>query len=265
MTQSFSPIPFPSYKTPPINEVVCGMRFTTPNKLLIPHIGLLWNKISDDYPNIKHAAPISSDQGEVPIDLATGFPLQRIWFINKSDDQLIQFQFNRFYFNWRHKQNKYPRYPQVIKHFEETRNIIKAFFKENDFGDLLPIEYELNYINHIPKGNGWDKIDDLPKMFSDFNWKRKTKRFLPNPEKLGWKTEFLLPNNHGRLIVTLKMAIRTEDKLPLIIFGLNARGFNESSSMNSFREWFDEAHEWIVKGFTDLTTPAAHKVWEREK
>ena len=31
----------PSYKNPPVNEVVCGMRFQVPDKLRIPHIGFL--------------------------------------------------------------------------------------------------------------------------------------------------------------------------------------------------------------------------------
>ena len=252
--------PLPSYKSPPINEVVCGMRFATPGNLLLPHIGLLWNKIRKDYPTIRHAAPIASPQGEVPIDLNTGLPLPRVWFINKSDDQLIQFQFDRFYFNWRHKLDKYPRYPHVIEHFEDTRDIVRSFFKENDLGDLIPVEYELSYINHIPKGSGWDTISDLSKMFSDFNWKIKSNRFLPNPQNLGWKTEFHLPNNFGSLTVSLKMVIRPEDKIPLAILGLNAHGLSDSST----REWFDVAHEWIVQGFTDLTTPPAHKYWERE-
>jgi uncharacterized protein (TIGR04255 family) len=44
----------PSYDNPPVNEVVCGMRFYTPDKLRIPHIGLLWDKFRNEYPIIKH-------------------------------------------------------------------------------------------------------------------------------------------------------------------------------------------------------------------
>ena len=157
----------PSYKNPPINEVFCGMQFHTPDNFRITHIGLLWNKFKDDYPNIQHASPIASAKGEIPLDSATMAPLPRVWFINELDDQLIQFQVDRFYFNWRHKKHDYPRYKHVIERFENVRDNIKDFFVESNLGELNPIEYELSYTNHIPKGQGWDTVDDLPSIFSD--------------------------------------------------------------------------------------------------
>lgn len=255
----------PSYKNPPVNEVVCGMRFSTPDKLRIPHLGLLWNKFRLNYPSILHASPIASIKGEIWVDDVTGLPLPRVWFINKSDDQLVQFQFDRFYFNWRYRQNVYPRYPYVIEKFENVRNTIIDFFSELELGELNPIEYELTYINHIVKGREWNTIDDLSKIFSDFVWKQIPGRFLSNPVNVAWQIEYPLPEKKGHLIVSLKQAIRTEDKIPLFVLEVTARGFDESGDKEAFRKWFDVAHEWIVRGFTDLTTHEVHLVWEREE
>jgi len=256
----------PSYKNPPVNEVVCGMRFHTPEKLRIPHVGLLWDKFCKDYPNIQHASPIAAVPGELPVDNTTGLPFQRMWFINESDDQLIQFQFDRFYFNWRRRQNLYPRYPHVIKNFEGVLNTVSNFFNEFKLGEFKPIECELSYINHIPKGQGWITIEDLPKIFSDFLWCQKIGRFLPNPFNIAWQTVFLLPEKKGRLIVSLKQATRTDDKTPLFVLELKAIGLGESTSKEAIRGWFDIAHEWIVRGFTDLTTPEVQKlIWKREE
>ena len=265
VVNSFSSGTLPSYKNPPVNEVVCGMRFDPSNKLRVTHIGLLWNKFSADYPIVKHASPIASAKGEILIDTATGMPLPRVWFINKSDDQLVQFQIDRFYFNWRRRQSDYPRYDHVIENFESVRSTIVAFFLKFKLGELKPIEYELSYINHIPKGQGWNTIDDLSKIFSDFVWKKTRKRFLPNPEKIAWQTEFPLPEKKGHLIVNLKQATRTEDKVPLLVLELKTRGIGESTSKEAIREWFDLAHEWIVRGFTDLTTSEIQKIWELEE
>lgn len=262
---SFSSSALPSYKNPPVNEVVCGVRFHTPDKLRIPHIGLLWNKFRLDYPAIEHALPIASAKGELPVDTASGLPLPRVWFINKSDDQLIQFQFDRFYFNWRRRQNDYPRYPYVIKKFESAHETIANYFNEFEMGKLDPIEYELSYINHIPKGQGWNTIDDLPKIFPDFAWRQTTGRFLPKTEKVAWQADFSLRENKGYLTVRLKQAMRVEDKVPLLVLELAVRGIGESISNKAMREWFDVAHEWIVRGFTDLTTPEVQKLWEREE
>jgi uncharacterized protein (TIGR04255 family) len=266
MTTSFSSDALPSYKNPPVNEVVCGMRFNTPDKLRIPHIGLLWSKFRAQYPLIEHAAPIASAKGELLTDPVTGLPLQRVWFINKTDDQLIQFQFDRFYFNWRRRKGReYPRYNHVIDHFKKAQEIIKTFFIEFDLGPLKPIEYELVYINHIVKEEGWAKVDDLPNIFSDFTWTKKSGRFLPNPAGMNWKAEFTLPDKVGSLVASLKQATRIEDQVPLFVLELNARGLNEHKKIVDVSEWFDIAHEWIVRGFTDLTTAEMHKVWEREK
>lgn len=254
----------PSYKKPPVNEVVCGMRFHPPDKLRIPHIGLLWVKFRQQYPIIQHAPPIATAKGEIPIDNATGLPLQRVWFINDSDDQLIQFQFDRFYFNWRRRKDVYPRYPYVIKNFEGVLDTIVNFFIEFDLGEIKPIEYELSYINHIQKGQEWNTVDDLPRIFSDFVWKQTMGRFLPSPENIAWQTSFPLPEEKGHLIVNLKHAIRSEDKVPLFVLELTARGLGKSRIKDAIHEWFDVVHEWIVRGFTDLTTAEIQRFWERE-
>jgi uncharacterized protein (TIGR04255 family) len=261
---SFPTGALPSYKKPPVNEVVCGMRFHTPDKIRIPHIGLLWDKFRQDYPDIQHAPPIVTGKGEILIDSETGLPLQRVWFINRLDDQLIQFQFDRFYFNWRRRKDVYPRYPYVIKNFENVLNTIVNFFIEFEFGEIKPIEYELTYINHIQKGQEWNTADDLPRIFSDFAWRQTTGRFLPSPENVTWQANFTLPGKKGNLVVNLKQAIRTEDKVPLLVLELTARGLGESTNKIAIREWFDLAHEWIVRGFTDLTTSEIHRFWERE-
>ena len=47
---------------------------------------------------------------------------------------------------------------------------------------------------------------------------------------------------------------------------MTARAVGElETDKKAIREWFDVAHEFIVRGFTDLTTPEVQRsVWERE-
>jgi len=251
-----------SFRKPPVNEVVCGMRFRPPDRLRIPHIGLLWDKFRADYPILQHAPPISSALGEILVDSITGFPLPRVWFINPSEDQLIQFQYDRFYFNWRRKKHEYPRYEHVISNFEAVLNAIKDLFKDYELGEVEPMEYELSYINHIPKGSGWTTIDDLPEIFSDFIWHKTKTRFLPDPENITWTSRFSLSEKRGHLTVSLREAVRKEDTLPVLIFELKVNGFNKE---NNIRNWYDLARQWIVRGFTDLTTEKMHKIWEIEE
>ena len=252
----------PSYKNPPVNEVVCGMRFRPTAKLRIPHVGLLWDKLRADYPILQHAPTISSTKGEILVDKVTGLPLPRVWFISTSDDQLVQFQNDRFYFNWRKRKSDYPRYAHVISNFEKVLNAVKDLFKDFDLGELEPIEYELTYINHIPKGVGWKKIDDLTEIFTDFSWNKTNTRFLHNPEEVSWVAKFSFPENKSHLIISLKHAISIEDEVPTLIYELKAIG---NDSDDTIHNWLDLAHEWIVCGFTDLTTQTMHEIWGIEK
>ncbi len=238
------------------------MRIRPADKLLIPHIGLLWDKFRADYPMLQHAPTIATTKGEIVVDKVTNLPIPRVWFINASDDQLIQFQSDRFYFTWRKRKSDYPRYEHVISNFEIVFSAVKDLFSGFDLGELEPIEYELSYINHIPMGIGWKTMDDLSDIFSDFIWNKPATRFLPTPKHVTWAAEFVLPEQNGHLTVSLKEAIRTEDELPVLVYELKAIGFDND---DVFRNWFDLAHEWIVRGFTDLTTDKMHKIWGLEE
>lgn len=253
---------FPGYGNPPVNEVVCGVRFRPADGLLIPHIGMLWERLRTQYPVLQHASPIASSKGEMQVDKTTGLPLPRIWFINSCDDQLVQFQKDRFYFNWRKRKSDYPRYPHVIGSFETVFEKVNGVLRDFEIGEIEPVEYELTYINRIPRGMGWETIDDLPLVFSDFVWNKKASRFLPSPADVRWTASFSLPEKRGRLVINLMPAIGTEDELPILVYELKAHGFDSDIDI---RDWFDLAHEWIVRGFTDLTTKKMHKIWGLEK
>jgi uncharacterized protein (TIGR04255 family) len=257
--------PLPSYKCPPVDEVVCGFRFEPFRELKVSHIGLLWEKFRNEYPKSQHAVPIATDNS-LPVDEATGIPLPRIWFISKADNELIQFQSDRFYYNWRHRGDDYPRYPSVIKNFKKAKGHLDAFVKELQLGTIKPLEYELTYINHIPRGDGWEKIDDLPKVIGDFTWQKEKHRFLPNPTNIAWQVRFELPENKGWLNAKLSQATRKVDSVPSLILELSANGFGEEKTEKAMQDWFDLAHEWIVRGFTELTArEIQERIWKREK
>lgn len=257
--------PLPSYKRPPVDEVVCGFRFERVRDLKVPHIGLLWEKFRNEYPTVQHAVPIATDNS-LPIDEATGIPLPRIWFISRADNELIQFQLDRFYYNWRHRNDDYPRYPSIMKKFEKAKSQLDTFVKELQLGAITPLEYELTYINHIPVRQGWEKIDDLPKVIRDFTWQKEKHSFLPNPTNISWQVRFELPGNKGWLNAKLSQATRKVDGLPSLILELNAKGFGEEKNEKAMRDWFDLAHEWIVRGFTELTEKEIQEsIWKREK
>ncbi len=87
---------------------------------------------------------------------------------------------------------------------------------------------------------------------------------LKEPERVNCRISFNLPDKLGRLYATIQTgSVRGSEKKPVIVFDLTVRGMTNQSLPN-MKDWFDLAHEWIVKGFTDLTSAKAqNEVWRR--
>jgi hypothetical protein len=152
----------------------------------------------------------------------------------------------------------------VIEKFQAYLSVFRTFLEDNNLGRLDPLQYEMTYVNHIPQGEGWKKNEEIRNLFPDFGLKSSNNRFLPMPEGMNWRTIFVLPNNAGRLHVTIRQGILREQNLPMILLELTVRGIGEFKSPEQIRDWFNLAHEWIVFGFADLTSKEVQrKIWKR--
>lgn len=255
--------PFPSYTNAPLNEVSIGVQFEPLSQLKIPHFGLFWERIRAQYPNVEHAPPIVGREQEP----SEWFPLPRVWFIDKTDSQLIQLQTDRLNFNWRHRDgaSPYPRFGEVAKQFFDLLTEFDRFVVEQSIGMISPTAVELTYINLFSKGNEWNSIEDLQSLFKDVVWHGDGARFLPYPEKMSWAVSFALPDGQGTLSARLKPAVRVADQQEVMQLEMVASNPVKERSVDSLTSWYDVAHEWVVKGFDDLIhLEAQEKFWGRQ-
>lgn len=269
MSQATSPY-LPEYENPPINEVVCGLLFKRIDKLLNPYLGILWEKYKPEYSDCREVAPL------LPVMETFGqpfqsepqygdvLPLPRTWFVHADGNGVIQVQRDRFLHNWRkiRPDDEYPRYHHVIGMFRSHLSSFAELLEEHHLGVITPLQYELTYINHVIQGEGWDIIRDVGKIFPNFSWHTSKNDFLPPPETVNWQTSFALPNHVGRLHTKVQSATRREDGYPVLLFELTVRGIGNYTTLDEMWNWFALAHEWVVRGFTDLTDPQMQKdVW----
>lgn len=267
MTQSL-----PDYDNPPVVETVCGVLFRELRSMHAVHLGSLWKRISDEYPQSREVPPLApaierfQDTPKPQLQLSDVPPFPRTWLLTKDEDRLIQIQRDRFLHNWKkvRPEDQYPRYKDVIDRFKERFAEFCSFVKAEDLGDIEPLQYEMTYVNHIPKGEGWNSLADVGDIFPDFTQHSNAERFLPTPDQVNWRTSFQLPEKQGRLHVVIRNVQRTEDSHPIILFELTARGMPNDTSLDAMWEWFDLAHIWIVNGFTDLTDSDVRRtIWEQ--
>ena len=256
---------FASYTNPPLFEVSIGLQFQRLDRMKIPHFGGFWEKIKQEFPIVEHAAPIIQNQ-PVADDF---FPLPRVWFIDSSDTRLVQLQPDRINFNWRFRptSDPYPRFHMLAPKFFDLLDMFEKLIAKENIGIIQPTVAEITYINIFEHGREWNNTNDIDKILKDFIWNPETSRFLPCPEKLSWAAMFPLPGGQGTLSAKLNQGVRVTDKVQIMQFELIANyPVQEVAGVTteSLKSWYTLAHEWIVKGFNDLTQPEAQvKYWGR--
>ena len=65
----------------------------------------------------------------------------------------------------------------------------------------------------------------------------------------------------GRLHMAADLAWAGEERRPIVLLNLTARGAPRAGDIPSALEFLDVGRYWVVKGFTDLTTDTFHRRW----
>jgi uncharacterized protein (TIGR04255 family) len=186
-----------------------------------------------------------------------------------SDDKLrlIQVQPDRFVLNWRKldTDTKYPRYENLKKAFQSELALFLGFVAEQELGGFEPTQCELTYVNHLAAGQGWQDLRDLAKVIAPWSGVT-TEAYLPDIEDVGFAWQHRFDDDGspiGRLHVQLQSAFRVSDGARLLNLQLLGRGAPLGDGLDGVLAFTDRAHEWIVRGFTAITTEHMHEVWER--
>ncbi|MEW6747550.1 MAG: TIGR04255 family protein [Planctomycetota bacterium] len=262
----------PEFLNPPLIEVACGILFKPLSAFVTPYMGLLWREFKSDYPLCREVAPLapvieSFDDSKPAFraELTDIPPMPRSWFIGHNEHAIIQVQRDRFLHNWKKvsPDDQYPRFHQVIDAFRNRLSTFKGFLAKHQLGSLQPLQYEITYVNHIP-ADTWQSPVQLGRVLPDFAWRNTPERFLPAAEAVNWRSIFVLPNQVGRLHVSVRTGTRQSDYSPVLLLDLTARGMPSDSSPDTMWSWFDLAHDWIVRAFADLTADDIQRTaWRR--
>lgn len=248
--------PIPSYVRPPLTEVACGVQFS-PLPLQTRHIGQFWTELREEYPLTQDAPPIPEVTDSPGINIMTLPPLRRVFIATKTTDYVMQVQEARFHHNWRLTPGlQYPRFETVFSRFIQAWGRFSEFVKRQTMPEPKPNRYELTYINEL-EALGTIPVERAVKLF---DWRQLNTKFLPEPRTSNVSWAFPLPDGKGEMNVSTNRLTRPDGRTAVVLT-LACSGPAEKFSLD---EWFGTAHEWIVRGFTDLTTEEAHQIWERE-
>jgi hypothetical protein len=124
------------------------------------------------------------------------------------------------------------------------------------------VQCEVTYVNHLEQGREWKAAVDWPSMFRC--WINPEWKFLPDPQSVAFRASYPVAGTDGRLLVSAQPAIRDIDGKEIVQLTLTARGKPAASDWASAINWIDTGRDWVVRGFTDLTTKQMHDLWRRE-
>jgi len=269
--------PLPEYEKPPVVEVAVMVQFDAPT-LGMPQIMRWWSQIKRQFPGFEQAPPIppaieSFDVPKVPqplvqFQLLDTPPVPRIFIKKATDTELIQIQQDRFGYSWRKlkPEDDYPRYMVIKGSFVRQLASFEKFLTNEHLEAMNPTLCEVTYVNHILGSGVWHGHSELHKVIPSVTPKLSD-NFLPLPEDMQFAARYIIGSNKarplGRLYVSVEPRFLTADMTPIFLMRLTTRGAPQGSGQAGILKTLDLGHEWIVRGFTTLTSPEMHKVWRR--
>jgi uncharacterized protein (TIGR04255 family) len=271
------PEDLPEYSRPPVVEVVMVVVLEGIVGFFAAHHGLFWSRIRESYPRAEEQPPLFFQQEAPPgvVPVRPQFPPEvlsqptiRSWFLHVDGAQVVQVQNDAFIRNWRKVRDRdvYPRYPAVREAFLRDFSGFLTFVDDMKLGRVTIKQCELSYVNHItlPDGSPHERFGDVLNLWQE----PSSSLFLPTVEDGTLTARYPIyvgDQFAGRLNVSAQAAYVVQSNQKIMNLTLAARSKPASMSIEDATGFFDVAHEWIVRGFSELTRPKMHQLWGRTR
>ena len=263
----------PDYDCPPVVETILGVQFDRLPGFGNAHLGAFWKTLdNDEWPIVVDAPPLAP-QYERFTDAArwakgvqlqlTQDPACRLQIKNNDGDRMIQLQNTRLHFNWLGEAGGgYPRYKKVREGFVRTLDRFVEFVAAEKLGNFRPNQWEVIYLNHIPKGSVWKTPDEW-----DFFLPLRS---VPNIESVvhgesfSGEWHFVIPDQRGRLHVRWQHGSKLEsEQQEMIVLTFTARGSitTGENASNEIINGLNLGRKTIVCSFKNFMSKEANRHW----
>jgi len=196
----------------------------------------------------------------------------RCWFLNgEKGTRMLQVQHDRFVLNWRKldiDEEQYPHYDEALRPlFVKEYGRFERFLREEGLPTPVPDQADLTYLNHIPAGEP-KAVRESAARFINL-WNEPQGGLLPTEEDVSFACRFIMRDDAGapmgRLYVNLQAHYKLSTGSPPYVLQLTARGAPQGEGFAGALAFLQRGHEWIVRAFTDITTPEMHRLWKRKQ
>ena len=250
------------FRNPPINEVVIATYFNPPLlDLRGEHIGLFWHQIKNDFPVVRQRPPVPMEE---PIADSEVFPMPRYWFIAADDASLLQAQKSAFMFNWRRREETYPRFRFIKPLFDTYYNRFAHFIRTNVKSEEPLIDLcELTYVNAIQQCEFWEGPRDTTRVIPSFSLVAPG---IDDSDATGFNCNFAYHTaNDVQVHVAVRSGMTAEPPIaPILLLEIKATTQLGKAGKPIADTWFERAHDVVVECFLSMTSrDIQNDYWKR--
>lgn len=272
MSQIAQQLRLPIYENPPVVETVLGLQFNPLPAFTNAYLGAFWQSLGvEAWPTVTDKPPLPRQEERFTPEAQWGkslrlqlsqAPTARVQIRNRDRNRMIQLQNGRIHLNWLGSDgDTYPHYTQMRKELETYWTDLVSFAAKQGLGKIVPDQWEVTYVNHIPKDGVWSSPADWS-FFKPLNAVVSIDGLI-EAESFSGEWHFIIPDRRGRLHVNWQHAKTGDDnEMEFIRLSLTARGpIDEKEPNGSILECIDLGHETIVCAFRNLMTDSANQKW----
>jgi uncharacterized protein (TIGR04255 family) len=280
-TRSSSPHDLVHFKKPPVGEVALTFQFAG-EAVDLDVLARFASEVRGKLPRVERqpvAPPMHETFDATPVEQifqVTLDQLPRTWLLSEDGARLVQLQADRISYNWRRLDSqRYPRYSTLRREFRGYVSLLGDLLKAT--GRRMPAVNlcEVHYVNHVPAGPGSGGGHAELAQFVNRLRARPPRAYLPHVEDSQFNARWRIPASAlgkdeggrpvGRLLFTAGPGLKPPAFEPIYVINLVGRVIPLSQALTDAWKALDVAHEWVVLGFKDLTTPRMHKEWGLEE
>jgi hypothetical protein len=184
----------------------------------------------------------------------------RMQLRNQLKDRMLQFQNDRFHLNWLGESGEtYPRFEAISNDFFEYLSRFGEYLKSASLGEIKPNQWEVTYLNQIPKNTVWSEPKDWS-FFRPFG-NVSVLDGIVDAESFGGEWHYTLPKQSGRLHVSWQHGEKAVGPavLPVVTVTLTARG--PVAAASDLKSRINIGRSVIVRSFERLMSDSANNFW----
>jgi uncharacterized protein (TIGR04255 family) len=263
---------FPILERPPIVETVLGVQFTPIAGFTAAHFGWYWKQKLDSSWTKAHDVPRLLDQFErfgdqqnwgipMPMIRASIEP-ERVQFVQDSGEKLIQIQSTRFIYNWKKHENAYPSFDSIFPEFLGRLKCFEEFLVDARLDPTPYNQWELSYVNHIPKGSIWDSPSDFAQIFPGLFGQIKRPASDLILDQVSNMARYEISPRRGRVTIHAQLASNLDGKEVLLVTVTGRGPVMPGHDAQNLALCFTSGHDATVQAFFDVASESAILYWK---